>query len=200
MRGRSPKLANQEPEKRDKRRVASVYDAVAGRVGPNGFLTREQLQSSSLIPRGPDEMLRRSFDAPEQVFDNLYNADEQLLPHQQLPDSDLVKAVHCYASDFYGMATVNKGLHDFKSFDETALLAFGVLLEEAAHELLGETGDMALVEPEGLQHGLPESKMTKHQILGRVKRPPTPVMESAGSDMEEDRLKRQKLAGTTALP
>lgn len=30
--------------------------------------------------------------------------------------------------------------------DETALIAFGVLMEETARELLGETGDFAFVE------------------------------------------------------
>lgn len=30
--------------------------------------------------------------------------------------------------------------------DETALIAFGVLMEELAEEVLGETGDLALVE------------------------------------------------------
>lgn len=30
--------------------------------------------------------------------------------------------------------------------DETALIAFGILMEETARELLGETGDFAFVE------------------------------------------------------
>lgn len=39
--------------------------------------------------------------------------------------------------------------------DETALLACGILLEEAAKELLGENGDMVFTEPdkEGLFNG-----------------------------------------------
>lgn len=187
-------MSSQAPGKRIKRRVANVYDAVAGRVGPNGFLTQEQLHSSSLVPHTPDEILRRGVHTPVEVFDNLYNADERLQPIQQLPDSDLVKAFHAYASDLYDMATENQGLHDFKSFDETALLAFGILLEESALEMLGETGDMALVEPEGLEHGLPESKMAKHQIQGRVKPPPTPDAESDAGDEEAGPPKRQKLA------
>lgn len=84
----------------------------------------------------------------------------------KLPDSDLLKAVHAYASDFYGamrMAAHGSRKHpgrrrvnsngytrgnDFGSLDETALLAFGVLLEESVAAALGETGDMVFVEGE----------------------------------------------------
>lgn len=37
---------------------------------------------------------------------------------------------------------------DFESLDETALLALGILMEEMAGDVLGETGDMAFVEGE----------------------------------------------------
>jgi hypothetical protein len=63
-----------------------------------------------------------------------------------LPESDLLKALHSYASDFYSRATPDKGRFDFRSMDETALLAFGILMEEACRESLGETGDMVFVE------------------------------------------------------
>jgi hypothetical protein len=58
----------------------------------------------------------------------------------------LLKTIHAYASDFYANATSNGGKSDWKSLDETALLAMGILLEEAAVEALGKTGDLALVE------------------------------------------------------
>lgn len=61
----------------------------------------------------------------------------------------MLKAVHGYASDFYGRATENKGIVDFESLDETALLSVGMLLEEMVEEALGETGDLAFVEGEG---------------------------------------------------
>ena len=67
---------------------------------------------------------------------------------QKLPDSDLLQAVHAYASDFYENATHDKGLIDFASMDETALLAIGILLEEATAHCLGDTGDMVFVEDE----------------------------------------------------
>ena len=70
---------------------------------------------------------------------------------QKLPDSDLLKAVHAYASDFYGRATRNKGAIDFESLDETALLGFGILLEEMAGHVLGDTGDLAFVEGEEVE-------------------------------------------------
>jgi len=34
----------------------------------------------------------------------------------------------------------------WKCLDETALIAFGILLEETAKEVLGETGDLAFTE------------------------------------------------------
>lgn len=42
----------------------------------------------------------------------------------------------------------NQRLVDEKSMDETALLAFGVLLEEAGRSTLGKRGDLAFVEGE----------------------------------------------------
>jgi hypothetical protein len=150
------------------RRTGTVYDAVAGKLGANGFLTAEQ-RASAMKPHGPQEVLMRKLHAPDSALWNLYDADERLTTDHMLPDSELLKAVHTYASDFYSMATTDNGNHDFKSLDETALLAMGILLEEAALEMLGETGDMALVEPEGFEHGVPETKSTRFQIKGRVK-------------------------------
>ena len=187
---------NQKSTDPPKRRLTTVYDAVAGRLGPNGFLTSEQLNSTTTKPLRSEEAILQNKNAPETVPDGFYNADERLTSNQRLPGSDLIKAVHAYASDFYDMGTTDKGQHDFKSFDETALLAMGILLEEAAREVLGETGDMALVEPEGLDHGLPESKMVKHQINGRVT--PAPVQakvqyDSEGSSDEDMRSKKRKM-------
>jgi len=75
-----------------------------------------------------------------------YFANDQLGADQRLPDPDLLKHLHAYASDFYRSATTSRGKRDWRSMDETALLALGILLEETAAELLGETGDLALVE------------------------------------------------------
>jgi len=77
-----------------------------------------------------------------------YFASGQLGSAQSLPDSDLLKHLHAYASDFYRSATTSRGKRDWRSMDETALLALGILIEETAAEQLGETGDLALVEGE----------------------------------------------------
>lgn len=80
--------------------------------------------------------------------DDFYWADRHLTANQKLPESDLLKAIHAYASDFYGRAVEGRGIVDFESLGDTALLAVGVLLEEMAGDVLGETGDMAFVEGE----------------------------------------------------
>jgi hypothetical protein len=77
-----------------------------------------------------------------------YFANEALPADRPLPDSDLVKAIHAYSSDFYAHATAERGQGSWHTMDETALLAMGILLEEAAKESLGETGDMVFVEGE----------------------------------------------------
>lgn len=136
-----------------RRREASLYDAVAGRVGYEGFLGEDpptknrDTVSRSNIAVPPEEVLFRRKGAPIRYEeDDIYCADRHLEPHQRLPDSDLLKTIHAYASDFYAHATADGGKSDFKSLDETALLAMGILLEEAAAEALGKTGDLALVE------------------------------------------------------
>jgi len=40
---------------------------------------------------------------------------------------------------------------DWCSMDETALLAFGILLEEAGREILGNTGDLVFTEGEEVE-------------------------------------------------
>ena len=110
--------------------------------------------SSSTLPVPPEEVLFRRKGAPERFEENdLYWADRHLTSDQILPDSDLLKAVHTYASDFYGRVTVDKGLGDFQSMDETALLTLGILLEESAKESLGEDGDLVFVEGEDDEEG-----------------------------------------------
>jgi hypothetical protein len=115
---------------------------------------------------------------------------------QILPDSELLKALHVYSSDFYSMRTEDRGKCDFRSLDETALIALGVLLEEAAIQILGETGDMVLVEPEGADSIAPESRAMEMQISGRVPQVQTPpyVSEesSDGSDGEETRARKRR--------
>lgn len=98
-------------------------------------------------------------------------AHERDLPDEGrdvLPSSDLLKALHSYASRFYdalgnddrrkARSVGGRNINE-RSMDETALLALGILLEEAGREVLGARGDMvfteedvAPTEPEGLRH------------------------------------------------
>lgn len=79
---------------------------------------------------------------------SIYWADRHLTPAQRLPDSDLLKAIHAYAADFYGRTYGEDAAVDYHSMDETALIAMGVLMEEMVVDILGETGHLAFVEEE----------------------------------------------------
>ncbi|KAK0355920.1 hypothetical protein LTR91_017202 [Friedmanniomyces endolithicus] len=134
------------------RKQTTLYDAVAGRVGYEGFLTDQQpskhrdTASTSQVPLPPEEILFRRKGAPVRFAEHdVYEADRHLQPHQRLPDSDLLKAIHAYIADYYDRTSKVNGNVDVRSFDETALLAFGILLEEASEHALGRTGDLAFV-------------------------------------------------------
>lgn len=172
---------------RRNKRNASVFDAVAGSVGFNGFLSKSQ-HDAGVAALTPEEVLLRRVDAPIGVTKDYYNADELLNPHQKLPDTELSKALHLYASEFYTANTHAYVDQNFRSLDETALIAFAILLEEVSAEAMGENGDMVLVEPEGLEHGLPETALIKHQVRGKVKPPPTPEAAHSAEASSSDEL------------
>ncbi|OAG35060.1 hypothetical protein AYO21_10792 [Fonsecaea monophora] len=168
-------------------RQFTVYDVVAGRAGLNGFLTHDQRRSEHVLPLAPEEVLLRRSTIPEHVIHDSYDAAGELSSHEKLPESEMLKAVHAYASDFYSCAVQGQGTFDFRTFDETALIAFGILLEEAVKETLGQDGDMVFVEPDGLEHGLDETKLIKHQVKGRVKPAKAPRIDSSdASPVEEE--------------
>jgi hypothetical protein len=103
---------------------------------------REQVHS---LP--PDETLFRGPRAPARFAeDDPYEQDRRLPVDVELPDSDLLKAIHAYAADFYDRQFAGDSAVDHQSMDETALLAMGYLINEASTQILGKTGDMALVE------------------------------------------------------
>ncbi|KIW17553.1 hypothetical protein PV08_04747 [Exophiala spinifera] len=190
-----PEASDNEAAATRSRRRASLYDVVAGRVGRNGFFTREEQQLSNMAPVGPEEHLLRHGRVPVKALLEVRDPGADLAAADQLPDSDMLKAIHTYASDFYSAATSNSGAYDFRSLDETALIATGILLEEAVKEALGENGDMVFVEPEGLEKGLGETKMTQHQIRGRVKpRTKGERLELSGDEDQdqESRAKRRR--------
>ncbi|KAH7148710.1 hypothetical protein EDB81DRAFT_471903 [Dactylonectria macrodidyma] len=151
-----------------KRRHATVYDAVAGKVsysqGPRSQETvplpnhpKTIKYSTKEVPLAPDEVLFRRKDAPERYLEHdIYYAHERELPRGGqgvLPESDLLKAVHSYASSFYSSKSKSRDRHPAgdmnvaaRSMDETALLAVGILLEEAGKEILGRRGDQVFTE------------------------------------------------------
>ncbi|KAL2421208.1 hypothetical protein ABEF95_006179 [Exophiala dermatitidis] len=186
--------AAQQTSNHRTQRPVSLYDVVAGRVGQNGFLSEEQTRSQNVLPLAPEDVLLRSTRIPAQRILDSYDAVGELPSSEKIPDSELLKALHAYASDFYSCATPEGGRYDFHSLDETALIAVGILLEEAVRSSLGENGDMVFVEPEGLEQGLKESKMAQHQVQGRVKRSARPKStsdeDSAGDD--ESPMKRRR--------
>jgi len=115
----------------------------------------------------PEDVLFSRKNAPMRYEeDDFYWANERLRDggRHDLPDSELLKTMHGYASKFYeAMAQrlgakcfVGKRTIDERSMDETALLAFGILLEEASREALGSRGD--LVFTEGSTEGQPSTR------------------------------------------
>ncbi|KAL2115574.1 hypothetical protein VTJ04DRAFT_9829 [Mycothermus thermophilus] len=161
------------PGSRPRGREANVYDAVAGRVSLNVALgdaesaqARSKRRLSTTIDRysgrnpklAPDEVLFRRKNAPVRYAEqDIYWANEDLPDggKRQLPDEALLRAIHAYASRFYDATAARIGPRgvvgsknvDERSMDETALLAFGILLEEAGREALGKAGDLVFTEP-----------------------------------------------------
>jgi hypothetical protein len=65
---------------------------------------------------------------------------------QKLPSSELLSALHGWFSNYYDRSQASANQKVWKFMDETALIALGILMEESAREILGETGDLALTE------------------------------------------------------
>jgi len=167
---------------------------------PRGSKNRDTL-SSSKVALPPEEVLFRRKGAPVRYEENdIYWADRHLKGGQMLPESDLLKAIHTYASDYYGRSTTNKGAADFESLDETALLALGILLEEMAAHVLGETGDLAFTEGEEIEEqevdGIAEEEQQPNaeeseELSTAVSSKATP--EAVGGPAERRERKRRKI-------
>lgn len=133
------------------RRVGTVYDAVAGRITSNGLLHDATQHDNSTRKRNgsaiaPEQVLNRRKHGSQVEGDG--HARHRLLDSskQKLPDSDLLKLILAYTADFYARTSQDGGRSDQRSMDETALIAMGILLEEAANEVIGKTGQLALIE------------------------------------------------------
>ncbi|KAE8448055.1 hypothetical protein EG329_009820 [Mollisiaceae sp. DMI_Dod_QoI] len=167
--------ASQE-QKTSRRRHPSVFDAVAGRISTAGFIPKQLVVSSardtvssSTTALPPESILFRSKNAPTRYAESDIYFSNETKSVADLPESDLLKALHCYTSDFYSRATTDGGIDDWKSLDETALIALGILMEEAALSTLGESGDLAFTEGEKMIQ--PPLIATGHQINSKG-RPP----------------------------
>ena len=143
----------------------------------------------------PEGVLFRRKDAPERDPENEpendpYWADRELPSSARLPESDLLKAVHSYAADFY--SRMDGGQISTRSMNETALLALGVLLEESMAQVLGDTGDLALIEGEPAtpeeQHENDQRETGPGQSQG-IERETTP--RRADADMPRASKKRR---------
>ena len=132
---------------------------VLGRISSNGFVKDLAYGQEEAI-LAPEEVLFKSINAPERYQeDDFYWADRHL-PPDCLPESDLLEAIHVFASDYYQYTTLDPGHSDAKSLDGSALLALGMLLEESARGILGETGDMAFVEGRPIEKPIAASENT----------------------------------------
>ncbi|KAI1158338.1 hypothetical protein F5B18DRAFT_91787 [Nemania serpens] len=181
--------SNEDPTFR--RRQASVYDAVAGRVTTTSPLNSYEPQrlrarhhrphdpSSRRNPTlSPEEVLFKRSGAPVRYAErDIYQAHEDLPDGGRgiLPDSDLLKTIHSYASQFYGDLPANRRTIDGatgegvseRSMDETALLALGILLEEVSCEALGKDGDLVFTAGVAVgNHGGTQSENEDDEVFG----------------------------------
>ncbi|KAK3301442.1 uncharacterized protein B0H64DRAFT_38366 [Chaetomium fimeti] len=194
--------------RRPRGRVANVYDAVAGRVTLNGALSDSETavnrskrrlsvtsgRYSSRNPKlAPEEALFRRKNAPVRYAEqDIYWANEDLPNNgHRLPDTNLLRSVHGYASRFYDAAAGRLGPRcvvgaraiDERSMDETALLAVGILLEEASRESLGKRGDVvfteASTEPKLMAKTMPVTKLPRPRSAGSQSADEAPTTQSS---------------------
>jgi len=66
--------------------------------------------------------------------------------------------------------------------DETALIAFGILMEETARDVLGETGDLAFLE--GSEDG---GEITSPRQEEEIVDGPRIGLQEVDSDLQDDR-------------
>jgi hypothetical protein len=144
------------------KRLATVYDAVAGINEPFIHIPTSQLTSttgrvttlgfltalSTTTPAAPEDVLFRRVNAPPR-YEEADPYFPSILPDPtSIPSSEMLGALHAYVSDFYdGSLRKDETRADWRSMDETALVALGILMEEMAADKLGATGDLVFTEP-----------------------------------------------------
>lgn len=122
------------------RKFITLYDALASRVTAHG----RQQQSRQVAA---DEYIAVRARA-RGVYENegIPFPKEGEKEKTLLPDGNLLLAIHEYASEYYARHSMSE--LSFRSLDETALLALGILLEESVDTMLGTQGERAFVQQE----------------------------------------------------
>lgn len=179
-----------------------------GRVNSNGFnplnhyaSKYRDTQSSGARDLHPEEVLYRTRPkALKKIQESeSYFAHEKLPADSPLPTSELLTAIHAYASDFYTQKLPKTGKYNFSSMDESALLAVGILMEELANEQLGETGDLALTEQpwgfddEDISIGAPSSSRPQQKKRARAATIESPASLPHATQGSRGKAKRNKL-------
>lgn len=119
----------------------------SGKVTQSGLIHNLRGPKAGKKPLRPDEVLYKRKKAPVRYQENDYDPAHTKLPaDQQLPSGELVTAIHTYLSRRYAKAERGRLRVPWKYMRETALIAMGILMEETARGILGETGDLAFTE------------------------------------------------------
>jgi hypothetical protein len=143
----------------DEERLQQVLET----IGSDEELKPQQEQALLLLQDNIVEEMQNTFwpaelvvlaepKVPPEIAEDVMVYEEWLrnLPSQlSLPDSDLLRAIHAYVSDFQ---SVLQRLPEYTRMDGTALLCLGVLLEEMVAEAVGETGHLAFLESEEIRN------------------------------------------------
>ncbi|BFZ62819.1 hypothetical protein YB2330_003929 [Saitoella coloradoensis] len=109
---------------------AGVVDTLDGGAGARRTTTTFGLLAKNNHPLPPDLVLRHRKHAPLAIPVPSSSPPE-------LPDPDLLFALHQYASDLYDRTRARNGRVGLGSMDETALLALGCLVEEEVRGVVG---------------------------------------------------------------
>lgn len=151
----------------------------------------KQFDATFKKPLTADEVLFEDSGAPARYEEyDVYFANERELPHGGqgvLPESDGLKAIHEYSSSSYtdpgdpfSRSSTNgePRSSSLRSMDETALIAFGILMEESARNLLGRKGHEAFVVNENSDSEQEDKLLAETPIATPSPRVPSPVVEA----------------------
>ncbi|OBT53408.1 hypothetical protein VE04_05680 [Pseudogymnoascus sp. 24MN13] len=161
----SPQSTTQPQTPAIPRRQATLYDAIAATQAAARNTASPAPRLRTPVALGP-VLVRRAAAPVRHVETDTYFASDDAAGH--LPDSDLLKALHVYAADFY--AAEREAGADYRSLDETALLALGVLMEELCREQLGDGGDLVFTEGEVEEEGVGRARSQSRGVGREGKR------------------------------